>query len=156
MAKRKIPATLARPGLPDRIRLARLWLGMTKADLARVTGVSNSAVTFWENGSTEPDISQMLRWKQAHEVPLDWIYDADFKRLPRSFEQFLVTYGARPDAPEIARRVRGEWLAPADLPQSGIAADKVAARILASHPAPARRGRPPKVTLHEPGTKDEI
>jgi transcriptional regulator with XRE-family HTH domain len=156
MAKRTIPAILARPGLQDRIMLARLWLGMSKADLARTTGVSNSAVTQWENGTTEPDIAHMLAWKQADDVPLDWIYDADTKRLPRSFEQFLVNYGARPDAPAIARRIRGEWVAPVEISRSGVAADEVAERILAHNPSPRRRGRPPKATLHEGRPKDEI
>lgn len=149
MGKRKIPLAVALPGIGARIMLAREFLRMSKADLARALDVTPSAVTQWEKGAAEPGIDHMLKLKREHRIPLDWIYAEDTEAPRPEFLRFIVDFGARPDAPEIARRLRAQWGLPVPMAQSGVAADDVAQAILQRHPAAPRRGRPPRHTLHE-------
>jgi len=153
VTKRKIPLAVTIPGIGDRIRLAREFRNLTQSQFARELGLTPAAVNQWEKGTTEPGIEHMLRFRREHQIPLDWIYAADTEVLRPPFLRFIVDYGARPDAPEIARRLRREWGHPVPLAESGVAADEVAGTIARHHPP--RRGRPPapRRTLHEDAPK---
>jgi transcriptional regulator with XRE-family HTH domain len=149
VAKRRIPLAVSIPGLGDRIRLAREYLRLRKSDLARELEVTPPAVTQWESNQAEPGIEHMLKLRRDHKIPLDWIYAGDAECIKPAFLRFIVDFGERPDAPEIARRLRAEWGLPVPVHQGHVAADEVAEAIARHHP---RRGRPPKrppTTLHE-------
>lgn len=153
MSKRRIPLAIAIPGIGDRIRLAREFRGLSQSDLARLLEVTPSAVNQWEKNKSEPGIEHMLKFRREHQIALDWIYAADVEALRPAFVRFIVDFGARPDAPEVARRLRAEWGHPVPLPASGVPAGDVAEAILHHHPKP--RGRPPQRprTLHEDSSK---
>lgn len=154
--KRVIPFSVATPDLGARLMLAREWRGLSKADLARELGVTPSAVSQWEKGTTEPGVAVMLRFKALHQVSLDWIYAEDRTAISGDFLRFIADFGARPDAPRIAREMRIALGLPAPTHQGPVAAAEVAEAIIHHHPAtPARRGRPPRHTLHEDQAEPE-
>jgi DNA-binding XRE family transcriptional regulator len=139
MGTRTVPLSAALVGFGDRLRLARLWLRLNQATLARDLGASPQRWNHWEKGRYEPD--------------LDWIFAEDHRSLPPAFIQFLVSHGAAPDAPEIARRIRDEWGRATGFAPSLVPPDEVAGAIAARHPP---RGSGPEATprtLHEDAPK---
>jgi DNA-binding XRE family transcriptional regulator len=153
MGKRTIPLSAALVGFGDRLKLARLWLRLSQAALARDVGASPQRWNHWEKGRYEPDLAIMVRLKQVHQISLDWIFAEDHRSLPPAFIQFLVSYGAAPDAPEIARRIRDEWGRATGFAPSLVPPDEVAGAIAAHHPLRAAAPDPVPRTLHEDAPK---
>lgn len=60
---------LSDPGIGGRIRTARLAMGMTQDDLARVVGVSRSAVAQWETGRAGQTRDTLMRVAKALHLP---------------------------------------------------------------------------------------
>jgi transcriptional regulator with XRE-family HTH domain len=147
--KRIVPLSVAVPGLGDRLRLAREHARASKADVARAVGVSPSAVSQWENEDCEPSVGNMIKFKRAYQASLDFIYAEDLSAVSPDFIKFIVDYGGRADAPELARRVRQQWGLPPAPATPVVSADEVAAVMFAAHPAPRKRWRPPRAGLHE-------
>lgn len=46
---------------PDALRQARLTQGLSRGELARLSGVSLSAVQFWETGRSRPQVDSLAR-----------------------------------------------------------------------------------------------
>jgi DNA-binding XRE family transcriptional regulator len=153
MGKRIIPLSAALAGFGDRLKLARLWLRLNQAALARDVGASPQRWNHWEKGRYEPDLAIMVRLKQAHQISLDWVFAEDYRNLPPAFIQFLVSYGAAPDAPAIARRIRDEWGRATGFTPALVPADAVAGAIAARHPPPAPAPEATPRTLHEDAPK---
>lgn len=59
--------------LGDRLRKAREVAGMSQADLARATGISQRSVSSYENGTYSPRRPQVLSWALATGVQMDWL-----------------------------------------------------------------------------------
>jgi DNA-binding XRE family transcriptional regulator len=153
MGHRTIPLSAALVGFGDRLKLARLWLRLNQATLARDVGASPQRWNHWEKGRYEPDLAIMVRLKQAHQISLDWIFAEDHRSLPPAFIQFLVSYGAAPDAPEIARRIRDEWGRATGFTPSLVPPDEVAGAIAARHPPRVTATEATPRTLHEDAPK---
>jgi DNA-binding XRE family transcriptional regulator len=153
MGKRIIPLSAALAGFGDRLKLARLWLRLNQAALARDVGASRQRWNHWEKGQYEPDLAIMVRLKQAHQISLDWVFAEDSRNLPPASIQFLVSYGAAPDAPAIARRIRDGWGRATGFTPALVPADAVAGAIAARHPPPAPAPEATPRALHEEAPK---
>jgi len=153
MGTRTVPLSAALGGFGDRLKLARLWLRFNQATLARDLGASPQRWNHWEKGRYEPDLAIMVRLKQVHQISLDWVFAEDHRSLPPAFIQFLVSHGAAPDAPEIARRIRDEWGRATGFAPSLVPPDEVAGAIAARHPPRAGGPEAAPRTLHEDAPK---
>lgn len=56
----------------DRIREAREEAEMSKAELARICGISRAAVSQWEAGRTNPTIKNLATVARVTRKPLDF------------------------------------------------------------------------------------
>ena len=57
------------------IKRARMLAGMTQEELGVKVGVSNVAVSNWENGKTFPDIKRLKRIAEVLGMPVDDLVD---------------------------------------------------------------------------------
>lgn len=55
------------------LKAARVNAGLTQKGLAKKLGVSNTTVNSWENGDTEPDLSQLREISRLSGIPMDFI-----------------------------------------------------------------------------------
>lgn len=65
-----------------RLRIARLALGRTQAEMWRELGATDRAWSQWEKGTRLFDVLVAVRLKERFGVPLDWIYAGDPAGLP--------------------------------------------------------------------------
>ena len=63
--------------LGNRIRQARMRLGLTIAALAESVGVTVAAVSFWEQGRSSPNASHFNRLSHVLGVSHDWLLAED-------------------------------------------------------------------------------
>ncbi|MDL9978836.1 helix-turn-helix domain-containing protein [Microbacterium sp. ASV49] len=59
-------------GLARRMKTSRIWAGLEQAEIAARCGVSRSAVSAWEQGRTEPSMSNMVKWARAVGQSMEW------------------------------------------------------------------------------------
>lgn len=59
-----------------RIRIAacRVNTGMNQNEFAKVMGVCKSTVINWENGRTEPTMTQLRKISEVSGIPMDFIF----------------------------------------------------------------------------------
>ena len=57
------------------IREARTALGMTQEQLAKAVGVTQAAVTQWENGSTHPSFKILAKLAKTLQITVDELID---------------------------------------------------------------------------------
>lgn len=62
------------PNIARRIKLTRLALGLTQAEMCRRTGITPPAWNNYEKALGRPDIDPALAIVRATGVSLDWIY----------------------------------------------------------------------------------
>lgn len=55
------------------LKAARTNAGLTQKELAKELGVSNTTVNSWENGDTEPTLSQLREISRLSGIPMDFI-----------------------------------------------------------------------------------
>lgn len=65
--------TMKFPGLPKRVRDARVRKRYSKADIARRLGITRSAVAQWESGIAEPNSENMRNLARILGVPVEWL-----------------------------------------------------------------------------------
>lgn len=53
------------------LKAARVNAGLTLNEVAKMSNVSVSALSSWENGETEPKFSQVLRLIEIYNIPID-------------------------------------------------------------------------------------
>jgi transcriptional regulator with XRE-family HTH domain len=92
------------------LRATREALGLSGAALARDLGISPQRYNHWETGKHPPEVHLMLRLRQIHQIPLDWVYAGDTSALPPRLLQSFVTMGSRHDAPMELKRLRATML----------------------------------------------
>lgn len=93
-------------GYGARLALVREALGRSQRAMAAEMGVSASRWNHWEKERFPPDIHVMAMLRRMHQVPLDWIYAADWRLLPLHIAQWIMTRGAAADAPQAAKNLR--------------------------------------------------
>ena len=69
------PAYLRHVG--RRLRVARLGLGRSAADMCRELDISEQTWSQWENGKRLLDVLVAIRLKERYSITLDWLYDGD-------------------------------------------------------------------------------
>ncbi len=57
----------------DRLKTLRIEKKLSQPDLAKLVGVSNGMISFWENGINEPTITNLVKLSQIFEVSTDYI-----------------------------------------------------------------------------------
>lgn len=55
------------------LKAARINAGLTQKELADRLGISNTTVNNWENGDTEPTLSQLRKLSELSGIPMDFI-----------------------------------------------------------------------------------
>ncbi|MDO4308376.1 MAG: helix-turn-helix transcriptional regulator [Eubacteriales bacterium] len=55
------------------LKAARVNSGLTQKELASKLGVSSTTVNNWENGDTEPSLSQLRIISELSGIPMDFI-----------------------------------------------------------------------------------
>ncbi len=63
----------------NRLRAARLALGLTQKDLYEAIGVKAATWNHWESGKRIPDPMAMKEFYLLHGVTMEWIYAGDPK-----------------------------------------------------------------------------
>ena len=81
------PAYLRQVG--RRLRVARLGLGRSAADMCRELGTTERAWSQWENGKRLLDVLVAIRLKERYGITLDWLYDGDPARLPLRLAEWV-------------------------------------------------------------------
>ncbi len=56
------------------IKAARINADMTQEELANDLGINKATIVNWENGTSEPKISQLQRISELSGIPIDFIY----------------------------------------------------------------------------------
>ena len=51
----------------------RLEKELSQPDLAKLVGVSNGMISFWENGVNEPTITNLIKLSQIFDVSADFL-----------------------------------------------------------------------------------
>lgn len=59
------------------LEAARINAKLTQKELAKILGVSNATIVNWENGSTEPSLSQLKKISELSGIPMDFIFVPD-------------------------------------------------------------------------------
>lgn len=57
----------------ERIKLLRIERNLSQPELAKLVGVSNGMISFWENGINEPTITHLLKLSKIFEVSTDYL-----------------------------------------------------------------------------------
>ena len=57
----------------DRLKMLRIEKKLSQPDLAKLIGVSNGMISFWENGINEPTITNLVKLSQIFEVSTDYL-----------------------------------------------------------------------------------
>ena len=58
-----------------RLKELRLERGLSQRALGEVFGVCNQTISFWENGSREPNLDDLLRIANYFDVSTDYLLD---------------------------------------------------------------------------------
>lgn len=56
------------------LEAARVNAKLTQKELADKLGVSNSTIVNWENGRTEPSLTQLKKISELSGIPMDFIF----------------------------------------------------------------------------------
>lgn len=59
------------------LEAARVNANLTQEKLAKILGVSKTTVCNWENGLTEPSLSQLRKISELSGIPMDFIFVPD-------------------------------------------------------------------------------
>lgn len=56
------------------LEAARVNAKLTQKELADILGVSNATIVNWENGRTEPNLTQLKKISELSGIPMDFIF----------------------------------------------------------------------------------
>lgn len=56
------------------LKSARVNANLTQKELAEILGVTQITVNNWENGRSEPTLSQLRKISELSGIPMDFIY----------------------------------------------------------------------------------
>lgn len=81
--------------LQEKIYYCRKKAGYSQETLAEQLGVSRQAISKWENGDAEPEISKLRLLAQAFDVTADWLLTDEEPKEPYEKERVIYsTYGS--------------------------------------------------------------
>ena len=76
-----------------------MWRGLSQAQLGALVGVSNKAVSKWENGSAQPKLLTLYRLAEVFGLTLDKLLYCKYPDLPGTEKGLFAMkkyYGKRP------------------------------------------------------------
>lgn len=74
----------------NRLKAARLALGLSQKELYDAIGVKAATWNHWETGKRMPDPMSMAELYRRHGVTMEWIYAGDPKALPFCVAQIIL------------------------------------------------------------------
>lgn len=74
----------------NRLKAARMALGLSQKDIYETLGVKAAAWSHWESGKRMPDPVVMFDLYKRHGITLEWIYGGDPKGLPFGVAQIVL------------------------------------------------------------------
>ena len=78
--------------LPSNIRYLRQVKGITQNDIAEYCDKSAVAVSYWENGSREPNAVDLGRLSEIFEIPVDTLLLKDLRIKDNSYDEIEVLF----------------------------------------------------------------
>lgn len=57
----------------ERLKELRMEYGLTQKDLGKIVNTSNMEISHWENGHSEPSITQLILLSEYFEVSIDYL-----------------------------------------------------------------------------------
>lgn len=76
----------------ERLKLTREALGLSAADLCRMTGIKPNTYSMWEGGSGRPSLGEAKVLRKVLGYTLDWIYEGDRSGLPMKLAMAISAY----------------------------------------------------------------
>ena len=76
----------------QRLKAVRLALGLKPVDVCNELGFAPNKYSQWESGAYRPNLSDMLRFCERYDIPLDWIYRGRSGALPNSIASAVLRY----------------------------------------------------------------
>ncbi len=61
-----------------RLKELRLEKGLSQKNLGKNLNLSHQTISFWENGSREPDLDDLLKIAKFFEVSIDYLLDEKY------------------------------------------------------------------------------
>jgi transcriptional regulator with XRE-family HTH domain len=77
----------------ERMKRARLFLGLDQTQMARAIGKSRNTVSAWERGVNEPSVTDVAMWAAVTGRTIDWIVWGDVR--PERLELPTFWMGAK-------------------------------------------------------------
>jgi len=84
-----------------RLKLTRIGLGLSQAELCRRADLSRNTYNQWERGHGRPDVHYAIRLCETFGITLDWIFRGEIEGLSPELAE-MVLCAVRPQA-----RLRG-------------------------------------------------
>ena len=78
--------------LPSNIKYLRQVKGITQRKIADYCGKTDVAISYWENGSREPNAVDLARLSELFNVPVDELLLNDLRLKDNSFDELDVLF----------------------------------------------------------------
>lgn len=74
----------------DNLKSLRIERNLTQVDLAKIIGVSQATIYFWESGTNEPTLSYLIKLANYFEITIDDLIGESFyhKELETTITQY--------------------------------------------------------------------
>lgn len=90
--KDRSPSQAEVDGIAARLKLGRIALGISPAELCRTTGIKPNTWSQWENAKGRPGLDEAKTLRRSFGWTLDWIYEGDRSGLPLRVAQAIAEY----------------------------------------------------------------
>lgn len=97
--KKRSPPQSEIDAIAERLRVTREALGLSPAELCRLTGIKPNTYSQWEKGRGRPRLDEARLLRRNLGYTLDWIYEGDRAGLPHSIAAKIVALESHPDMP---------------------------------------------------------
>lgn len=96
----------------DRLRIARVSVGLTHDQVGEVFGVTRQTVSHWENDKNLPETSKLARLAEMYRVSTDWLLDVG-PSPNEEIEHLIDLYRSiPPDQRRAVLRLIRAWIEP--------------------------------------------
>jgi transcriptional regulator with XRE-family HTH domain len=85
--------------IAKRLRLTREALGLSPAELCRMTGIKPNTYSNWEGGTARVGLGEAKVLRRVLGYSLDWIYEGDRSGLPLKLASAIALYEQQQHAP---------------------------------------------------------
>lgn len=74
----------------DNLKTLRIERNLTQVDLAKIVGVSQATIYFWESGTNEPTLSYLIKLANFFEITLDDLIGETI--IPKELQTTITKY----------------------------------------------------------------